>query len=166
MARGARVAPVSLRYHFRQRLRAPAAAAFAWCVDFQESDGQLFPSRHTRAVHWLGEDTAILLDTTFAKGKPVRIHRLVRINADQKSWTNTHLDGPYQHSQYWYRIVPRGARASELDFTGHRLLWLSRAPSAARVRRLTAAERREDATMWRTSIAAALDRDLNRRRRK
>ena len=160
-----RKTPVSLRYHFAQRFRAPAAAAFAWCTDYRPEDGTYFPERHLRSVRWFGDDTVILTDTTFPKGAPLRIHRLVRINRERLAWTNTHLDGPYMHSQYWYRVVPRGPNASVLEFTGHRLLWSVRRTSASVIRRLTEAERKSDSTTWRTSIAPALDRDLAKVRR-
>jgi hypothetical protein len=156
--------PVSLRYRFTLPFHAPAPAAFEWCIDFAPEDGRFFPERHLRTVRWFGDDAAVLTDTTFPQGRPVRIRRLVRVDREMLSWTNTHLDGPYVHSQYWYQVVARGARASALGFTGHRLLWPARTPSASAVRRLTDAERRADSTMWRTSIAPALERDLARRR--
>jgi len=157
--------PTSLRFHFTQRFRAPAATAFEWCIDYRPEDGAFFPERHLRSVRWLGDDTAILTDTTFPKGSPLRIHRLVRIDREQLAWTNTHLDGPFVHSQYWYRVVPRGRNASALEFTGHRLVWSVRSPPASVIRQLTEAERKADSTTWRTSIAPALDRDLVRDRR-
>jgi len=160
MPRTSKRIPVSLRFHFTQPFRASASAAFAWCISYEPEDGAFFPERHLRTVEWMGEDAAILTDTTFPQGRPVEIRRLVRINPEQLSWTNTHLDGPYRHSQYWYRVVPRGPRASALEFTGHRLLWMTRRPPASTIRRLTAAERLADSTMWRTSIAPALDREL------
>jgi hypothetical protein len=160
MARKAKRTPVPLNYRFTQRLRAPAAAAFGWCVDFGPGDGALFSGRHSRSVEWLGKDTAILADTTWPADRALTIHRLVRIDRATRTWTNTHLDGPYQHSQYWYRVVPRGPRASVLEFTGKRLLWLPRRPAAAQVRRLTEAERRGDAATWRSELAPALARDL------
>jgi hypothetical protein len=166
MAKSTRSAPVSLRFHFRQKLRAPADAAFAWCTDFGSEDGTLFPERHERTARWFGPDTAILMDTTYPRGRPLRIQRLVRINPEQRAWTNTHLDGPYRHSQYWYRILPRGPRASLLEFTGHRLVWPTRRPSAAAIRRLTDAERRSDSGVWRTHIAPALARKFAPRRTK
>jgi hypothetical protein len=154
----------SLQYHFRQPLSAPAKAAYAWCTDFEPEDGKLFPVKWTRSVRWLSKDALILTDTTFPDGRTRRIHRLVRLNPSERAWTNTHLDGPYRHSQYWYRIVPDGRRSCHLEFQGFRLIVSPRLLPASEVARLTANERREDAGLWRRRMAPALKRDLVARR--
>jgi len=150
----------SLQFSFRQPLRASAKEAYAWCTDFQPDDGKLFPRKWVRAIRWLSEDALVLTDTTYPAGRPRRIHRLVRLNPSELAWTNTHLDGPFRHSQYWYRIVPDGRRSCHLEFRGLRLVRSPRKLSPAEVARLAGRERRDDSGLWRSRLAPALNRDL------
>lgn len=153
----------SLRYSFRQALHAPASVAYAWCTDFEPDDGKLFPVKWKRSVRWLSKDALVLTDTTYPAGRPRRIHRLVRLNPSERAWTNTHLDGPFQHSQYWYRIVSDSPRSCHLEFRGLRLVTTARPFSASEITRLTYLERRSDSDLWRLRIAPALRRDLEPR---
>ena len=151
---------VSLRYHFRQPLRVPADDAFRWCTDFAPSDGDLFSHRTRRRVDWVAPDTLVMTDTTYPDGTLRRIRRLVRIFPEEKAWTNTHLDGPFRHSQFWYRIVPVGRGRSYLDFHGLKVETVDRPLSAAEVRRRAAENGRSDAAEWRGYLAPALESDL------
>jgi len=151
---------LSFRYQFQQRLRAPARSAYDWCTDFGPADGDLFSHRTVRSVRYLSEDALVMTDTTYPRGRPLRIHRLVRLNPAKMAWTNTHLDGPYRYSQYWYRVVPDDARSSHLDFVGLRVETCPRLPSASETARRTEGCRREDAGEWRRRLAPALARDL------
>ena len=153
----------SLQYSFRQPLSAPARASYAWCTDFGPDDGKLFPVKWVRSVRWLAKDALVLTDTTYPAGRPRRIHRLVRLNPSEMAWTNTHLDGPFQHSQYWYRIVSDSSRRCHLEFRGLRLVTSPRPLSASELARLTYLERRSDSDLWRRRIAPALRRDLTPR---
>ena len=99
---------VALRYGFRVRLAAPARRAYDWCTDFSPADGALFSEATRRAVRRITEDALVMTDTTRPGGRLRRIRRLVRLNPSELAWTNTHLDGPFQGSQYWYRVVPDG----------------------------------------------------------
>ncbi|MGA7861069.1 MAG: hypothetical protein WCB19_04360 [Thermoplasmata archaeon] len=155
----------SLQYSFRQPLAASAKAAYAWCTDFEPNDGKLFPVKWERSVRWLSKDALILTDTTFPDGRARRIHRLVRLNPSEKAWTNTHIDGPFRHSQYWYRIVPDSAQSCHLEFRGFRLVASPRPLSESAIARMAAAERRSDSGLWRRSMAPTLKRDLSRRAR-
>jgi hypothetical protein len=150
----------SLRYGFRQSFRAPARAAYRWCTDFRASDAALFEGKHRRSVRRIAEDTVILTDSTYPDGRLQRIRRLVRLLPAQLAWTNTHLDGPYRHSQYWYRIVPDGSHRSHLEFTGLRLVRVPRTLPLTTVARMTDLERTGDARAWREGLAPALERDL------
>lgn len=150
----------SMRYHFRQSFRAPARAAFAWCTQYEPADARLFSSKRTRSVRWLNPDTVILTDVTFPEGRPLRIRRLVRIDPDQLAWTNTHLDGPFRHSQFWYRIVSDGPSKCHLEFDGLKLQAFSRRPSAAKIARLAAQERAADSSDWRTLLGRALEAEV------
>ncbi len=150
----------SLQYEFRQPFRVPARAAYDWCTDFRPSDGSLFPRKWRRAVRRLSDDALILTDTTWPNGRARAIRRLVRLNPGGLGWTNTHLSGPFLHSQYWYRIVPDGPRSSHLEFTGMRLV-RSRAPLGSATRaRLARTEWADDSGLWRDRMAPAMERDL------
>jgi len=150
---------ISLRYHFRQPFRVSASGAYAWCTDFGPDDGPLFSERTRRKVRRLGEDALVMTDTTYPKGRPLRIRRLVRLFPEERAWTNTHLDGPYEGSQYWYRVVAVGPRKSHLEFHGLRLERFRRALSVPETVRRAEACRRQDADEWRRHLAPALERD-------
>jgi hypothetical protein len=157
---------VSLQYDFRQPLRVPARAAFAWCTDFGPADGPLFSRRTERTVRRMTDDSLVLTDTTYPEGRPRRIRRLVRIDPPHMAWTNTHLDGPFRHSQFWYRIVPDSAGRSHLEFHGLALVASERPLSAAEQARRAEANRRHDAGEWRRRLAPALERDVARGRKR
>jgi len=154
---------LSLKYHFRQPFHVPAQAAFRWCTDFGPSDGKLFSNPTRRSVRWLNEDALVMTDTTRPEGRTLRIRRLVRIYREEMAWTNTHLDGPFQHSQYWYQVVPDGPRRSHLEYTGLRLVASPRAASKKEIERLSEELRRSDSGEWRDHLAPALEREVARR---
>lgn len=151
---------VSLRYRFRQPIRAPARAAYAWCIDFRPSDAALYGDGRSRSVRRLAPDTLIMTDTSRAKGRRVRISRLVRLNPERLAWTNTHLNGPYRHSQFWYRIVPDGSSRSHLEFLGLKLETHRHALSSAEIAQLAEANRLSDSATWRRRLAPALEAAL------
>lgn len=101
-----------------------------------------------------------MTDLTRPGGRTRRIRRLVRINPSEMAWTNTHLDGPYRHSQYWYRVVPDGPRASHLEFRGLRVERTRRRLPPKALARMAEECRREDSGDWRRRFAPALARDL------
>lgn len=154
---------VALHYRFRQAFPVPARAAFTWCTDFGPDDGALMSHPTVRRVERLADDLLVLTDTTRTNGRRRRIRRLVWLEPDRMRWTNTHLDGPFQHSQYWYTIVPDGPRRSHLEFEGFRLVDRAGRTSAAEVARLARAERDADAATWRSRFAPALARDVRGR---
>ncbi len=151
---------VGLRYHFRQRFRVGADVAFAWCTDFGPQDSTLFGDRRRRSTRWLSPDTALMTDTTWPKGRMLRITRLVRIFPEQRAWTNTHLTGPFRYSQYWYQIVPEGPRRSHLEFDGLRVETVGHPVGKAEELRRAEACRRSDSGIWSKFLAPALHRDL------
>lgn len=158
--RGTGMTLISLRYRFRQPFRVSARSAFAWCTDFQPDDGLLFERRTVRSVERLGPDAVVLTDLTFPGGRRRRIRRLVRIDPEAMAWTNTHLDGPFRHSQFWYRVVADGPARSHLEFEGLKLERSRRRPSPKETARRAGAERRADSTSWRRRLAPALHADL------
>jgi hypothetical protein len=154
------VPTISLRYRFRQAFRASADEAFQWCTDFRSSDGALLSDRTKRTVRWLTRDAAILTDLSFPGGRRRRIRRLVRINTGQRAWTNTHLDGPFPGSQYWYRVVPDGRTRSHLEFEGFKLVEVARRIPPSEIDARARAERAGDSGFWRRSLAPALELDV------
>jgi len=157
------VTPV--RYRFRQVFRVPAKDAYAWCTDFRPRDSRFFDQKWRREVHRVAEDTIILTETTWPRGRTRVIQRLVRLSPQDLAWTNTHISGPFLHSQYWYRIVPDAARRSHLEFTGMRLVRTARSLRVAERTRLAEQERQSDSALWRR-IAPALERELGSRTEK
>ena len=148
---------ISLRYQFRQKLRVPARAAYAWCTDFRNDDGRLFSQTTRRTVRRIAENAIVMTDLTYPEGRPRRIRRLVRMDPEQMAWTNTHLNGPFRHSQYWYRIVPEGPRSCRLEFEGLRLEDVLRAMSRSEIARRARQNQVHDATEWRRRLAPALE---------
>lgn len=152
---------VSLRYAFRQPLRAPAPEAYAWATDFQPSDAALFGDRRRRTVRRTAPDTVLLTDTTPGPGRStVRITRLVRLFPERLAWTNTHLTGPYRHSQFWYAILRDGPERSYLDFCGLKLERRERALTPSATARAAEANGRSDAATWKRKLAPALEREI------
>ncbi len=152
----------SIRYHFRQVLHAPARAAFAWCTDFVSEDEAFYPKGVRRTIRWLSPDTVILTDVRRPPSRRTRVSRLVRIDPGSMSWTNTHITGPYRHSQFWYRIVADSRERSHLEFEGFRLERHPGPLSAREIARRAEVERCADAALWRAKIAPALRRDRKR----
>lgn len=153
----------SIAYQFRQSFRAPAAFAYRWCTDFRPDDVEMFPTKTRRTVEWISTDALLLTDTSHPKGRALRIRRLVRLSPAERSWTNTHLTGPYRHSQFWYRIVADGRSRSHLEFRGLRLERSPRRPSEGDVARRATAGRRSDSALWRTRFAPVLNRAYRER---
>lgn len=160
----------SLSYHFRQPFQVPANAAYVWCTDLGPDDGALLPERTERTVQRLTKDALIMTDTTYPRGRPLRIRRLVWLDPDTRSWTNTHLDGPRRHSQFWYRIVPDGPKRSHLERGSLCLVRTARPLTAREIVARTGELRDYDAGVWRRQFAPAMERELRgapkRRRRR
>lgn len=150
----------SLQYRFRQPLGVPARAAFDWCTDFRAEDAALFGDRRRRMLRRVAPDALVMTDTTYPDGRPVRIRRLVRLQPETLSWTNTHLDGPYRHSQFWYRIVSEGPHRCHLDFSGLMLMTRARRLSEGERAKLARSHRRADASVWRRRLGPALEAEL------
>ena len=145
---------IAFEYRFTVKLPVCAAAAYRWATDFAPDDLRRLHQSGRRQVEHLTEGTILLTDTVRAGGRTVTKQRLVRLRPRARAWTSTHVAGPNRHSQFLYRISPRGAHRSTLEFIG---LQVERAP-----RRLTAAERArrartvasEDAATWNHIVRA------------
>jgi hypothetical protein len=148
---------VSIRYEFQQPFNVPAAVAYAWATDFEPADADLFGDRRRRAIRRIAPDALVMTDTTYPAGRALRIARLVRIFPEKMAWTNTHLTGPFRHSQFWYRIVPDGPRRSYLDFQGLKVETRAHPLTPAAQRRESEANRLSDAATWSRHLAPALE---------
>ena len=146
-----------VRYRFSQSFEASAKAAYEWCTDYQPDDWNRMGKKGIRKIHRLNEDTLILTDTVVEASGPVTKKRLVRLNPDRLSWTNTHLAGPNKHSQFWYQIIAVGDK-SRLDFTGLQVNYGKR-PSASEIREMARDLRNSDSRMW-VLLAKEMSKDL------
>src|SRR5487761_634842 len=120
----------SIRYSFAQRFRVKASDAYNWCTDYDSED-----------IGLMGMD-----------GKK----KLVRLNPERFSWTNTHLAGPIKYSQFLYKIVPEGKNSSRLEFTGLQIEYKEKIISQRKVATLASKLKREDSHSWKL-LARAME---------
>jgi len=153
------MALVSVRYKFSQRFAVPVEDAFAWSIDYDPGDWKRMGLEGKRKIKRLTPDAIILEDTRPTEGGPVTKTRLVRINYERRLFSNTHVDGPTPHSQFWYEFFPEGDGGSRLDFTGLLLLPSKRKLSDAEVAKMAEAERKGDSKIWQ-NLAKAMEADL------
>ena len=150
----------SIHYNFSQSFDLPAKDAYDWCIDYQPDDWARMGKKGTRRINLLNEDTLILTDTVSGKDGPVTKRRLVRLNPERLSWTNTHLSGPNKYSQFWYQIVAEGDRKSRLDFLGLQVNYGKR-PSAANIEKMVEELTADDAGMW-SLLAEEMRKDIRK----
>jgi hypothetical protein len=153
------MALVSVRYKFSQRFAVPVDDAFAWSIDYDPGDWKRMGLEGKRKIKRLTPDAIILEDTRPTERGLVTKTRLVRINHERRSFSNTHVDGPTPHSQFWYEFFPEKDGGSRLDFTGLLLLPSKRKLSDAEVAKMAEAERRGDSKIWQ-NLAKAMEADL------
>ena len=156
------MALVPLRYSFSQRFSVPVEEAFAWATDYRPDDLPLLGWKGKRKVKKLSEDTFILEDARETDGGVVRKTRLVRLNPEKFSFTNTHISGPTLHSQFWYEFFPEGTGSSRLDFTGLLLYPSKKRLSPDKVSEMAANERKADAKVWK-NLAKAMESDYSKK---
>ncbi len=150
---------IAFDYRFSTRLPASADAAYRWAVDYAPDDPARMGQQGRRRIEVVAPRTILLTDTIVRDGRTVTKQRLVRLRPRDRAWTNTHIGGPTRHSQFFYRIVPRGRRGSSLEFIG---LQVERAPRPLTPTQLARRARevaREDAALWRR-LARAMASDL------
>jgi hypothetical protein len=152
---------IAFDYRFRVSLPVSAEAAYRWATDYAPDDWTLMGREGRRRIEHLADRTLLLTDTVRTDGRMVTKRRLVRLRPDARSWTNTHIGGPNRHSQFLYRISPKGAHRSEIEFVGLQVERapkpLSRAALARRAREVAA----EDHALWR-HLAKVMGRELGR----
>ena len=151
------------RYRFSQRFRVPAEKAFAWTIDFRPDDFATMGEKGSRRIERISEGTYLLTDTKYVKGKVVRKPKLINIHPHLLTYLNTHVGGPTKNSQFVYRFLPLGKRASRLDFSGHVVVYSRRPMSRRSIARIAKEERQADSGVWR-HLAKAMEQDLVRKR--
>jgi hypothetical protein len=153
---------IAFDYRFSTRLPAPAEAAYRWATDYAPDDPARMGQTGRRRIEVVAPRTILLTDTVRQGGATVTKKRLVRLRPRDRAWTNTHVAGPTRHSQFIYRIVPRGPRGSTLEFVGLQVERSPRPLSAAQLARRAREVAREDATTWRR-LARAMASELGSR---
>jgi len=152
---------VPVRYSFSQRFSVPAEEAFRWSIDYDRNDFSLIGFEGRRKVKKLAEDAFILEDARKTDDGWVEKTRLVRINPERRSFTNTHIGGPTLHSQFWYEFFAEGKGGSRLVFTGLLLYPSEKRLSSGQVAKIAAAERKGDSKIWK-NLAKAMEADLKK----
>ncbi len=152
----------SVRYSFSQKFSVPVEEAFRWAVDYDPDDFSLMGQEGRRKINKLSEDTFVLEDARKTEKRWVEKTRLIRINPERRSFSNTHISGPTLHSQFWYEFFPEGRRASRLDFTGLLLYPSEKKLSPGEVAKMATEERKGDSKIWK-NLAKAMEADLKKR---
>jgi hypothetical protein len=150
-------------YRFAARLPVSRARAFRWATDYQPGDLRLGGISAERKVERLTEDLILLTDSF--DSDPFSSHRgarsvkkkLVHLYPEDWAWTATHIAGPAIHSQFLYRLTPRGPRGSTLHFTGSQVERVERAPTPTSLARRQRELRHEDSKLWLHFAAALAD---------
>jgi hypothetical protein len=150
---------VPVRYSFSQKFSVPVEEAFRWSIDYDPDDFSLMGQEGTRKINKLTEDTFILEDARRTPEGILAKTRLIRIDPDRRSFSNTHITGPTLHSQFWYEFFPEGKKASRLDFTGLLLYPSDRKLTKKEVARIAAKEVKTDSLIWK-HLAKAMKADL------
>ncbi len=150
---------IAFDYRFTSRLPASADAAYRWAVDYAPDDPARMGQQGRRRIEIVAPRTILLTDTIVQDGRTVTKKRLVRLRPRDRAWTNTHVGGPTRHSQFFYRIVPRGRRASSLEFIGLQVERAPRSLTSAQLARRAREVAREDADLWR-QLARAMASEL------
>ena len=155
----------AVRYSFSQKFPVPVEEAFRWAIDYDPDDFSLMGQEGRRKINKLSEDTFILEDARKTEKGWVEKTRLIRINPERRSFSNTHISGPTLHSQFWYEFLPEGKGGSRLDFTGLLLYPSEKKLSSEQVAKMAAEEKKGDSKIWK-NLARAMQADLKKSGRK
>ena len=153
---------VPIRYSFTQKFSVPVEEAFRWAIDYDPGDFSLMGQEGRRKINKLSDDTFVLEDARKTEQGWVEKTRLIRINPERHSFTNTHISGPTLHSQFWYEFFPEGKKGSRLDFTGLLLYPSEKRLSSQEVAKMAEDERKGDSKIWK-NLAKAMEADLKKR---
>ena len=154
---------VSTRYEFSQHFDVPAAQAFSWCTDYDPKDHNLMGNKGLRKVTRVSDDTVILEDTLYPKGRAVTKKKLIKIDKDRMTYFNFHLTGANKNSLDFYRIIPEGAGKSKLEYTGYELTYPKKAPAKKELEATAEADAATRTKEW-GLLAKAMERELRGRR--
>ncbi len=154
-----------VRYSFSQKFSVPVDQAFSWATDYDPEDFTLMGLEGRRKVDKLTEDAYVLHDSRKTDKGVVKKTRLVRLNPERHSFSNTHISGPTLHSQVWYEFFPEGGEGSRLEFTGLLLYPSDRKLTKREVARIAAEERKGDSLIWKV-LAKAMEADLKPARKR
>jgi hypothetical protein len=154
---------VSTRYEFSQRFNVPAAQAFEWCTDYDAKDHNLMGLKGFRKVTRVSDDTVILEDTLYPKGRAVTKKKIVKIDKLRMSYFNFHITGANRNSLYVYRIVPEEDGKSRLEYTGYELTYPKRAPTKKQLAAAAEADAAARTKEW-GRLADAMERELRGKR--
>jgi hypothetical protein len=152
---------ISIRYTFSQRFRATAADAYRWCTDYEPGDLSLMKERGKRTIRRISEDALLLVDDVYHGRAHTKKTKLVRLDPEKLRWTNTHIAGPYEHSQFIYEIFPEGQDASRLEFTGLQVMYGQGKVTPEEIESIRRELTEEDSTNWKR-LATAMERDVSR----
>ncbi len=154
---------VSTRYEFSQQFDVPAGQAFSWCTDYDAKDHNLMGLKGFRKVTRVSDDTLILEDTLYPKGRAVTKKKLIKIDKDRMAYFNLHLTGANKNSLYFYRIIPEGDGKSRLEYTGYELTYPKRAPTKKQLEATAEADAAARTKEW-GLLAKAMERELRGKR--
>lgn len=149
----------TIHYKFVQQFPFPARDVYDWSTDYREDDIPLTGNKGVRQVEKLDDATFILTDTVDYGNGPTTKVRLVRLFPEQLLWTNTRISEVGKHSQFVYRMVPEGRRASRLEFYGAQVEEATKKPTTARLAALAKELADTDALIW-VNLARAIEKDL------
>jgi hypothetical protein len=151
-----------LRYSFSQKFSVPVDEAFRWSIDYEPDDFSLMGWQGKRKVERLSDDTFLLEDARKTDKGVVEKTRLVRVNAERRTFSNTHISGPTLHSQFWYEFFPEGSGASRLDFTALLLYASAKRLTSEQVSKMASEERKADIKVWK-NLARAMESDYTKK---
>lgn len=151
----------SVRYEFSQHFRVPPRQAFDWCTDYTPEDHALMGHKGRRQSRRVTDDTIILVDTSYPKGRAVTRRKLIRLDPERLTYYNIHLTGPNEDSLYFYRIVPDGEGESRLDYTGYEVSYPKRTPTKQQQAEMAEAETASWRKEW-GNLAAAMEAELRK----
>jgi hypothetical protein len=154
---------VSTRYEFSQPFKVPADQAFIWCTDYDSEDQTLMGLKGFRKVTRISDDTVILEDTLYPKGKAVTKKKLVKIDKERMTYFNFHMTGANKNSLYFYRIIPEGDGKSRLEYTGYELTYPKRAPTKKQLAAAAMADAASRTKEW-GRLAEAMEREVRAKR--
>jgi len=157
-----------LTYRFTTNLPVSIAQAYRWATDYRPNDLKRAGLRASRRVQQLTDDLILLTDSfdsdpfNSRRGARSVKKKLVHLYPDQWAWTSTHISGPALHSQFLYRLTPRGSGASTLHFTGSQVERAGRTPTPVSLRRRARELRTEDSRLW-AAFSVEISKDYPRR---